>query len=227
MSNVPCAERKLLYEKFREDLLKRQLSNNENYDRALLTLASAALGTSVVFLRGMESIVFPLAMVLSWLSFVAAIVVTLVSYITSQDGIALQLDIAERYYLKGEEEAYDEVNSSAVWTDRLPLISAGTFVLGILLLLLFFGLNISPNQKGESKLSPLDEMLLRLIEDRMIPEMNSGGALEAGASVPRMQLAPIDERGASIPKMQQVPVGQSTNQQTESGENSDDNQAGK
>ena len=45
-------DRHELYQITRDDLLKRQLSNNEKLDTAVLTLSSAALALSVTFLNG-------------------------------------------------------------------------------------------------------------------------------------------------------------------------------
>jgi len=45
------AERQQLYDKYRDELLKRQLSNEDSFDRATLTLSTAALTFSLSFLR--------------------------------------------------------------------------------------------------------------------------------------------------------------------------------
>ena len=41
-------ERKKLHDALRDELFKRQLSNSENLDRAILMLSSAGLGFSLV-----------------------------------------------------------------------------------------------------------------------------------------------------------------------------------
>jgi hypothetical protein len=41
-------ERKKLHDSLRDELLKRQLSNSENLDRAILMLSSAGLGLSLL-----------------------------------------------------------------------------------------------------------------------------------------------------------------------------------
>lgn len=69
-----------LYADTRSDLLKRQLSNSENADRAILSVSTAALGFSLAFLNDIVSLqgamLFYLPYV-SWALFVLAIVVTL------------------------------------------------------------------------------------------------------------------------------------------------------
>jgi len=45
------SERQRVYERTRDDLLKRQLSNAENFDKAILSVSTAALGFSLAFLK--------------------------------------------------------------------------------------------------------------------------------------------------------------------------------
>ncbi|QDV42041.1 hypothetical protein Enr13x_18840 [Stieleria neptunia] len=192
-------KRNELYAQTRDDLLKRQLSNNENFDRAILTLSSAGLATSVAFLRGMAAEYGTWWLVLSWVAFVGAIIATLVSFQTSQAGIKRQLELAEDYYLKKNDDALTASNKAAEWTDRLAGWSAISFICGIILLLCFFGSNLHQN-------TPEADMT------KEIPGSQKKGAsvnrmqqIEGGATVPNMQQAPTDDLGSSIPPMQQLP----------------------
>ncbi len=130
-----------IYAKTREDLLKRQLSNNENFDRAILTLSSAALGLTVSFIRGLEKPIYVSILVLSWVALVLSVISTIVSYLASQKAIGRQLEIAERYYLQGDESARNLRNFPAQLNEILAYVSAICFVLGIILILAFFGIN--------------------------------------------------------------------------------------
>ncbi|MCA9030842.1 MAG: hypothetical protein KDA66_08545 [Planctomycetaceae bacterium] len=190
-----------LYQRTREDLLKRQLSNNENFDRSILTLSSAGLALSITFMRSITSHDWFVCLVFSWIGFVTAIIVTIVSYLTSQKGISKQLELAERYYLRGNADALTERNFWAEWTDRLALISASAFVAGILLLLLFFSLNLPANGKA-THMSPHNEPhrpgTTGVPND--LPRVSD--QLKAGATIPSMQIIPMDGRGASVPPMQ-------------------------
>jgi hypothetical protein len=40
-----------MYSEVRQDLLKRQFSNAENFDKAILSLSTAGLGFSLAFLK--------------------------------------------------------------------------------------------------------------------------------------------------------------------------------
>src|SRR6266849_4563171 len=92
-------ERKKLYSELRAELFKRQLSNAENYDKAILSLATAVLGFSLVFLKDIASIANAKEvwiLQISWFFLALTIVSTLSSFFTSQAGISKQLKYAER-----------------------------------------------------------------------------------------------------------------------------------
>lgn len=191
-----------LYQKTRDDLLKRQLSNNENFDRSILTLASAALALSVTFLNGARLHGCFALLVLSWIGFVMTIVLTIISYLTSQHGITRQLELAERYYLKNEEAALTAGNPAAAWTDRCGVASAVSFVVAIILLLTYFAVNLPKATEGSNMAKES-----KLVDNAAaIPSLQR---VQGGASVPTMQAVPIEQRGATIPSMQPVaPVPQ-------------------
>lgn len=200
--------RQELYQNTREDLLKRQLSNNEKLDTGILTLSSAALALSVTFLNGSFTDNHFCLLILAWLCLLSAIAITLVSYHTSQAGIVKQLTLAERYYLNNDESALTERNGPAEMTDRLAYASTLAFVLGVLLLLIYFAANI--NRKEKSDVENQKPIIPKSINkgatvpslQRTVPSLQR---IEAGATVPRLQIAPdVIERGASVPAMQPV-----------------------
>lgn len=190
-------ERKDIYQRTRDDLLKRQLSNDENLDRSILTLASAALALSVAFLRYTPNPTSFGLLVVAWIGFVTAIIATIASYITSQLAIKRQLQLAERYYLENDAGAIDAPNYNAKITEWLTFAASGLFVFGIIMMLWFFTFNLRSNT--EEKMS--NDQSRRLQEGASLPDLQK---IEGGASVPRMQIAPTEERGASIPPMQPV-----------------------
>ena len=201
--NLPT--RAELYQKTREDLLKRQLSNNENFDRSILTLSSAALALSVTFMKGGGSTHnFFALLVLAWVGFVFSIIVTIMSYLTSQQGITRQLNLAESYYLENNEDSLTARNLWAEWTDRFAYISATVFVFGIVMLLAYFSNNLPTDTKGQSMSTENSRPTTGNLVDNAasVPHLQK---VEGGASVPRMQAAPTEERGASIPPIQSAP----------------------
>ncbi|MBU0566776.1 hypothetical protein KJ693_02160 [bacterium] len=143
-------ERKKLYSETRNDLLNRQLSNSENFDRAILSLSTAGLGFSLAFIKD----IVPFAQVshlkllcLSWYMFAIAIVVTLVSFIASQLGIDKQLIFAKEYYLEGKEKSLDKPNWPAIIITYSNYVSCLVFIVAIFLTVFFVYQNILGGNK--------------------------------------------------------------------------------
>lgn len=141
----PDAERKKLYADCRDDLLKRQLSNSENFDRSVLSLSSALLAASIAFIRpsGPGAGTHHAAILAwSWAAFAVAIISTMVSFLVSQKAVDRQLDLAEQYYLQRKDEALTAANDSAKWTTRLNALAGIAFLTGIGLTVWFAILSI-------------------------------------------------------------------------------------
>lgn len=137
-------ERQRIYEEYRKDLLARQLSNAQNFDKAILSLSTAGLGFSLAFIK--DIIPFSKAAYLglllySWYLFGGAIILTLVSFHSSQIGIDNQLILAERYYLKCEADALKKTgwDTATTWLTR---ISGIFFLTAISLTIAFVSINI-------------------------------------------------------------------------------------
>ena len=111
-------ERQKLHDALRDDLFKRQISNSEMLDKAILSLSSAGIGVSLLFLKSKnEKDIANLADIgflhSSWIGFLLAIVCTLVSFIVSQYAIQKQLKLNRQYYLEGKEEVIKKKNPYA------------------------------------------------------------------------------------------------------------------
>ncbi|HLP96844.1 MAG TPA: hypothetical protein VK149_00215 [Sideroxyarcus sp.] len=191
-----------LYAKTRDDLLKRQLSNSENADRAVLTVSAAALGFSLAFIKDvvpLSSAMYSILLYLSWLCFVLAIVITVASFFTSQHAIHSQLELAERYYLKHDEDALKIRPRLATITDKLNMVGAASFVVGILMTCAFVAINLGKETSmAENRLAT---------NGATIPNMQRtpSGIIQKGANIPAMQPTP-PQSGAPIPSMQKAPA---------------------
>lgn len=186
-------ERKKLFYDLKAELYKRQLSNAENFDKSVLTYSSAGLGFSLAFLKDflpIASAKWGWLLYGSWALFTLAIVITIISYITSQCGINTQLSIAERYYLRQEEKAINEKNFFASLTDLLNSASGCFFVAAIIFTTAFVSINLE-------RVSTMSKQ-----------------KIQNGMPVPVMQrIQQSDtERGAPVPHIQQVPQQQSSQQ---------------
>lgn len=191
-----------LYAKTRDDLLKRQLSNSENADRAVLTVSAAALGFSLAFIKDivpLGSAMYPALLYLSWLCFVLAIVITLASFFTSQHAISAQLALAERYYLQHEEDALKTRPKLATITDWLNMAGAVIFVVGTVATCIFVAINLGKetSMAERNNLAPNGAAIPNI---QRVP----GGVVQKGANIPTMQPA-VPQGGAPVPSMQKAP----------------------
>ena len=139
-------EHKRLHDSLRDELFKRQLSNSENLDRAILMLSSAGLGLSFIFVKnivqqGDADWIFLLTS--SWILFGSAILFTLVSFFVSQQGIKKQLKMNTEYYLEGKDEVINQKNRWADSIEWLSYVSALIYLLAIISLVLFIAQNLS------------------------------------------------------------------------------------
>jgi hypothetical protein len=138
-------ERQKLYADCRNDLLKRQLSNSENFDRSVLSLSSALLAGSIAFIRpsGVGAGTDHAAILgWSWVALGAAIMITMVSFLVSQMAIARQLEFADDYYRRKQDGALTATNDPAKWTERLNILAGAAFLAGVGLTVWFAILSI-------------------------------------------------------------------------------------
>lgn len=195
-----------LYADTRSDLLKRQLSNSENADRAILSVSTAALGFSLAFLKDIVSLqeaLFPYLPYLSWAFFALSIVVTLLSFFSSQKAIDEQLELAHRYYIDRDDAAAILRPRYARVTDTLNKSGAALLVLGLLVTCVFVGVNL---WKGKTV---SDKKLIN--EGASLPSMQrvpqGSEWVQKGAPIPTLQTVPTNpQSGAPVPSLQKVPT---------------------
>lgn len=141
----PNEERRRLFDAFRTECWRRELSNAEHFDKAILAYATAGLGFSLAFVKDVVPIVqarLPCLLYGSWSLFALAIVLTIVSYVLSQLGIKRQLALAEAYCLKGDDDAFHRTNPLAVWTEIVSYGAGLFFILAVVVTTAFVGVNL-------------------------------------------------------------------------------------
>lgn len=134
-----------LYVKEEEDLSKRDLSNVENLDKAILSLSSAGLGLSLVFIKNVVELSkanHVWVLYGSWLMFVLAITSTLLSYLFGQRALNKQREFNEKYYLERDEDAGQKISLASWVTHVLSYVSVLTYIAAVSCTALFIGLNL-------------------------------------------------------------------------------------
>ena len=206
MTTYNPSEGEKLLESYRETIVARELSNSEHFDKAILTYSAAGLALSLSFLKDMAGrhiVVNSYLLNSSWAFFVAAIVLTIVSYPVSQKGLRVQLSLAERYYLDGEEEAFKTKNLWAQAVEHIGVLAGSFFIIAVVLTTIYVSINIGEAAMvKETDVNGLHTCEGIGMDGACVPHMRE---IRNGASIPTMT------RAAGIPAMQAMPKGQSAN----------------
>jgi hypothetical protein len=185
-ASVGRSEGEKLFAALRQELDRRELSNSEIFDKAILAYSAGGLGLSLSFIKDIVPLAeadWILFLYASWGAFVLAIILVIASFIASQKGMKKQRILAERYYVQNDDKAFDEKNHFAAATDRLNLSAGICFILAIIATASFAGLNIS---KRTDKL-------------KEVAVSQNDKSFKGGQNVPSMQ----EKRGAPVPAVQQ------------------------
>ena len=219
-------ERQDIYAHTRQDLLARSLSNSEKYDGAILALSMGALGVSTTYIKNIVPIEEALHisyLVTSWMFFGFAIIITVISFQISQQGIKTQLKYAEKYYLDEEKEYGKKKNRWAIWTTFLNIASGLFFVFAIILTIYFVSINIIENHEKETFMTEK-----KIIQKGADIQKMQKALVTNGAEIPAMQMVEPDNGttlGQTIPDMQpvtpDVPQAKCTQDNSETSKQSD------
>jgi hypothetical protein len=157
MSDAPQEidpERQLIYATYRDEIAKRQLSNVENFDKSILTYASAGLAFSLGFLKDFIPVARAAQLWMlygSWICFTTAIGLVIASYPLSQTVLKLQLDRAYRYYCENQESALGETIKYEKVTEKLATASGIVFLLALILTTIFVIFNLGRSDMSTTK----------------------------------------------------------------------------
>lgn len=133
------------YIKERQLLFNAKLQGSQSLDKAILTLSAGALGLSLTFIRQiaphpqLPTLKF---IILAWICFGLSILLTLISFLTSQKACDKQIEILEATFL-GQEKREKLTNKYSRTTAILNWFSIALFIAGVTLFALFSAINIS------------------------------------------------------------------------------------
>jgi hypothetical protein len=139
------AARKKAFEDVRTEIWKREISNAEKFDSAILTYSSAGLAVSLALLKDFIPISqadIKFSLYLSWGLFVCAIVSVILSFFFSKKGLSEQLDIAEEYYIKCNEDVFNRSTKIGFYTDWSAYIAGICFILAVICSTIFVSFNL-------------------------------------------------------------------------------------
>lgn len=135
-----------IFDSLRDELYKRQLSNSEAYDRAILSLSSAGLAISLTFIKfivPLEEANHLVVLKASWVLLLLSVIATLISFLIGNKGISTQLKYAEQYYIEAKANAFNKFNIYAYLNSSLNYISGTLFLVALSCVVSFVILNIN------------------------------------------------------------------------------------
>lgn len=131
----------------RKQLIDAERDTAQQFDKAILTLASGALGLSITFIKQIaphpksQSIYFLIA---AWTFFSFSILSTLISFLTSQAACRRQREILDQDI---SEKEHENKNNATYWTNWLNYLSIAFFISGIIFLIVFSIFNLPEGGK--------------------------------------------------------------------------------
>ena len=134
-----------MFDELRDVLLARDLSNTENYDKAILTLSASSLGlslTAIRFVIPLDTALYLPLLITSWGLLVVSVISSLIAYIISNKAISVQLENARDYYKKGVEDAFSRKNKYISFNSFLNYLTGFCFSIAILLIVIFIIINL-------------------------------------------------------------------------------------
>jgi hypothetical protein len=147
------------FEEYEKQLLDALKGSHEQYDKAILTLSSGGLALSITLLKDLfpvEKIILPWVLATSWYLFGAAIISTIISFMTSIVSVNTQRDYFHKYYIENIAEYRDKKNLWTVGTRWLNRTSALCFVLGVAATIVFAHGNFNEKlKKPPAKVTPV------------------------------------------------------------------------
>lgn len=137
--------RERLFKESYDELVKKQISNSENFDRSVLTLSASGLGLSLAFIKDVAPLAKAFAielLIVSWGLFGLSIIATIASFMTSQAAIRFQIFAARKYYLEEDDEYLAKRSIASKSTDILNFLAGAAFIAAIIGTILFVALNL-------------------------------------------------------------------------------------
>jgi len=188
-----------LYRELVRDSEQDRRASSDEFDKAMLTLSSGALGLSLAFIKDIVPLKEAASidwLYASWGCFILCIVVTVLSFRFSMFALEQYEPFLQRYYLEQDKSAR---NHQSIW-NRLVTGCAwagfGVFLAGLIFTVLFVSINISRIQKMADK-----------------PKQFTARATDARTTP--LMVQPVEERGRTTSTMPVVPPQNNTPQNTQ------------
>lgn len=198
--------RQRYFDRTYEAVQKAKLSNDESYDRAILTLSSAALGVSIHFALSTTDRRCSFLLFAGWILLGAAAALVMAAYKLGNWALDLTLDIADQHYNKNNPTAPEQNNSWEAQHQACTFAGGLCLLAGMCLLAIFFGINL-PETKGKKMGEGNSSGDAQPQQPAAAVPGGRDEKVTAAASSPKVMRVPAtEERAASSPRVVQLPT---------------------
>jgi len=156
---TPPTRAERLHDEFRRKVWEDTTSGSENFDKYLITFSTGALALSLSFIKDIvpikDAVWIPL-LIVSWCFFIAATLVTLISFRISIRALEKMSPVLDDFYLNGKVDAFNK-HLESWWTKAVDWSAyAGIFffVVGLICTMIFVSENLSRANGMAEKESP-------------------------------------------------------------------------
>ncbi len=129
-----------IFEAARDHLNEASLKNLEAFDKAILTLSSGGLFLTLSFsqfLVPIDQAVSVFYLKLGWLLFTLAMILTLISFLTSNSAIVEQRKYIYKYYIEENDEFANAKNFWGIITFWINRIAAVVFLMAVMFTVMY------------------------------------------------------------------------------------------
>jgi len=156
-----------LHDEYRKKVWEDSKSGSENFDKYLITFSSGALALSLSFIKDIvplrDAIWIP-SLIVSWIAFIACILVTLVSFRISIRALEKMSPVLDDFYLNGNVDAFNK-HMEDPWTKAVDWCAWGgiiLFVLGLFFTMMFVGANVLEAKRMDREENPKKDASVRI-----------------------------------------------------------------
>ena len=133
------------YRRRRNFLIDVGREQSRHFDKYILTLAAGTFGLSLLFVEriaphpkdGTEWL-----LIAAWVAFGTSILLTLVSFLLSQESCSKEIEILDGKYRGDIKDEKEIKNRFVTWTKWLNRVSMFLFIVGVVFLIIFSALNL-------------------------------------------------------------------------------------
>ena len=126
-------------------LNERRVKSSDYFDKYILSFSTGALYLSIISLNNKQDVNFKSILGIGWIFLIITIIATIISFVVSEKAFEQQMDVVDEkikaLFQGGKIKIYNS-NCFSNILDVIKIISSITFISGIIILTIFYFLNL-------------------------------------------------------------------------------------